>query len=123
MNVTKPESWFIPVTGLFYIWKMRWLLFLSRLALICNLFFLLSASLQVYDWAQNSEVNSTILIIGYFLALILNPLTNLFYLLVIMLRKKLTASVPLWLIISNVIFLVIQLLFIIYLTASNNPAP
>ena len=123
MNVTKPESWLIPVTGLFYIWKMRWLLFLSRLALICNLFFLLSASLQVYDWAQNSEVNSTILIIGYFLALILNPLTNLFYLLVIMLRKKLTSSVPLWLIISNIIFLVIQLLFIIYLTASNNPAP
>src|SRR5690606_17573619 len=100
---------------------MRWLLYLSRLAFICNLFFLLSASLQVYDWAQNSEVNSTILIIGYFLALLLNPLINLFYLVAAMLRKKLTESVPLWLIISNIIFLVIQLLFIIYLTASNNP--
>ncbi len=120
MNVSIPQSWFIPVAGLFYIWKMRWLLFLSRLALICNLFFLLSASLQVYDWAQNSEVNSTILIIGYFLALLLNPLTNLCYLMAAILRKKLTETVPLWLIISNIIFLVIQLLFIIYLTASNN---
>lgn len=120
MIVSSPESWFIPVAGLFYIWRMRWLLFLSRLAFICNLFFLLSASLQVYDWAQNSEVNSTILIIGYFLALLLNPLTNLFYLVAAMLRKKLTEAVPLWLIIFNIIFLVIQLLFIIYLTASNN---
>lgn len=120
MIVSNSETWYIPVAGLFYIWKMRWLLFLSRLAFICNLFFLLSASLQVYDWAQNSEVNSTILIIGYFLALLLNPLTNLFYLVAAMLRKKLTDAVPLWLIISNIIFLVIQLLFIIYLTASNN---
>lgn len=120
MIVSNSETWYIPVAGLFYIWKMRWLLFLSRLAFICNLFFLLSASLQVYDWAQNSEVNSTILIIGYFLALLLNPLTNLFYLVAAMLRKKLTEAVPLWLIISNIIFLVIQLLFIIYLTASNN---
>ena len=120
MIVSNCETWYIPVAGLFYIWKMRWLLFLSRLAFICNLFFLLSASLQVYDWAQNSEVNSTILIIGYFLALLLNPLTNLFYLVAAMLRKKLTHAVPLWLIISNIIFLVIQVLFIIYLTASNN---
>jgi hypothetical protein len=120
MIVSNCQSWFIPVASLFYIWKMRWLLFLSRLALICNFFFLLSASLQVYDWAQNSEVNSTILIIGYFLALLLNPLTNLCYLVAAILRKKLTEALPLWLIVFNIIFLVIQLLFIIYLTASNN---
>src|SRR5690606_39626539 len=101
---------------------MRWLLFLSRLAFICNLFFLLSASLQVYDWAQNSEVNSTILIIGYFLSLFLNPIANLSYLMAAILRKNLTATIPAWLIIMNIIFLFIQLLFIIYLTASNNIA-
>lgn len=120
MNVLNPESSFIPVEGLFYIWKMRWLLFLSRLALICNLFFLLSASLQVYDWAQNSEVNSTILIIGYFLSLILNPVTNFCYLMSAILRKKIADVIPLWLIIANIVFLGIQLLFILHLTASNN---
>jgi len=99
---------------------MRWLLYLSRLAFICNLFFLLSASLQVYDWAQNSEVKSTILIIGYFLSLFLNPIANLCYLMAAVLRKNVTAIVPAWLMIMNIVFLVIQLLFIIYLTASNN---
>lgn len=98
---------------------MRWLLFLSRLALICNLFFLLSATLQVYDWAQNSEVNSTILIIGYFLALILNPLVNLGYLVIGFSNKKLTAFVPAWLWVANFIFLLLQITFIVYLTASN----
>jgi hypothetical protein len=98
---------------------MRWLLFLSRLALICNLFFLLSASLQVYDWAQNSEVNSTILIIGYFMALLLNPFVNLFYLVIGMSKKKLTVVVPGWLVIANFMLLLLQIMFIVYLTASN----
>jgi hypothetical protein len=98
---------------------MRWLLFLSRLAFICNIFFLLSASLQVYDWAANNDFNGTIIIIGYFMALLLNPLVNLTCLVVLLLRKTLSHIVPSWLLVANLVFLIMQLLFIIYLTANK----
>ncbi len=98
---------------------MRLLLFLSRVAFICNIFFLLSASLQFYNWARNSEVNSTIIIIGYFLAILFNPLINICYFFLLIFRKKIAEIIPLWLVIANVIFLILQLLFVIYLTANN----
>ncbi|HEY9364421.1 MAG TPA: hypothetical protein VIQ00_14230 [Chitinophagaceae bacterium] len=98
---------------------MRWLLFLSRLAFICNIFFLLSASLQVYDWAANNDFNGTIIIIGYFMALLLNPLVNLTCLVILVIRKKLPDVLPTWLPLANLVFLIMQLLFIIYLTANK----
>lgn len=98
---------------------MRWFLFFSRVALVCNIFFLLSASLQVYDWAAGSNFNGTIIIIGYFLALILNPLINLTALFILLFRKKITGKAAPWLLIVNLVFLIFQLLFIIYLTANN----
>lgn len=98
---------------------MRWLLFLSRIAFICNIFFLLSVSLQFYDWSDNHNITSTIIIIGYFMAILFNPLANICYLLLLISRKRILHSLPLWLIIANVIFLVLQLIYIIYLTSSN----
>lgn len=90
---------------------MRWLLFLSRLAFICNLFFLLSFSLQFYDWSANNMVVSTILIIGYLLAIIINPITNIIYFIVSITGKK--HPVPGWLVTMNVLFLIMQLVYII----------
>ena len=95
---------------------MRWLLFLSRLALICNFFFLLSFSLHFYNWSGNGDVTSTILIIGYFLAIVINPITNLCYLVILMIRKP--HPVPGWLVALNIVFLILQLVYIILM----NPA-
>jgi len=94
---------------------MRWLLFLSRLAFICGIFFLLSLSLLFYKWANDDSLVSTIIVIGYFMGVVIVPLTILCYLLVIALRKKLKVIIPPWLIIANILFLFVFLFYIFYL--------
>jgi hypothetical protein len=97
---------------------MRWLLFLSRLAFICGLFFTLSFTLLIKKWVNNPELESTIITIGYVMGMIILPVTNLCYLAVLIIKKKLSAYVPLWLILANVLFLLFLIYFIFYL---NDP--
>ena len=100
---------------------MRWLLFLSRLAFICGICFLLSLSLRIYDWTKDQDLASTIIVIGYFIGILVVPITMLCYLIVVIRKKNLIAAVPLWLVISNVIFLFILLIYIISINAQSNP--
>jgi hypothetical protein len=93
---------------------MRALLFLSRIAFICNIFSIFAIVLLWKNFIGDQAVVSTIGIIGYFLAVILNPLVNLLYL-VFLLRKKLYKAVPRWLVLANFIFLVLQLQYILFL--------
>lgn len=97
---------------------MRWLLFLSRLAFICGIFFLLSFSLLLQDWIPDENLKSTIITIGYFMGMIIIPLVNLCYLGVLIVKRRLREFVPGWLVIANVLFLVTLIFFIFYL---NDP--
>ena len=97
---------------------MRWLLFLSRLAFICGLFFVVSVTLLIKKWVNNPELESIIITIGYLMGMIILPVTNLCYLAVLILKKKLRKFVPLWLILANVLFLLFLIYFIFYL---NDP--
>lgn len=97
---------------------MRRLLFLSRLAFICGIFFLLSASLLIWDWTNEDAIISTVIIIGYIMGLVLVPFVNLCYLIVLFTKKKLSVYIPLWLVIANMLFLFILLAYIFYL---NDP--
>lgn len=97
---------------------MRWLLFLSRLAFICGLFFLLAVSLLITDWVKDPVLESTIITIGYLMGMIILPVTCLCYLAVLIIRKKLKEFVPLWLVVANIFYLVFLIFFIFYL---NDP--
>ena len=97
---------------------MRWLLFLSRLAFICGICFLLSFSLLTQDWIKDENLKSTIITIGYLMGMIILPLVNLCYLLVLIVKGRLKEFVPLWLIIVNLLFLLTLIFFIFYL---NDP--
>jgi hypothetical protein len=94
---------------------MRGLLFLSRVAFICNIFFLLAFSLQLSNWINNEELTSTILMLGYVFVFILSPVVNICYLFLVLFRKKLTRIVPAWLVTGNALFLVIELFYILYI--------
>jgi len=96
---------------------MRWLLFLSRLAFICNIFFLFAFSIQISNWIKNQDITDYIITIGFVMAFILNPLINLFYLFVGTISKKKLAVVPVWLIVANVLFLVIDAFYLLYINA------
>jgi hypothetical protein len=99
---------------------MRWLLFLSRVAFICNVFFLIAVSIQFSNWLQNGDIAATIAIIGYFLVILINPLVNLCYLVLFLLRKQLQFIVPAWLITANLLFLVMQIFYILYLNDTKH---
>jgi hypothetical protein len=100
---------------------MRWLLFLSRLAFICGICFLLSLSLLIKEWTKDQDLGATIITIGVFFGMLVVPVTLICYLIVIIRKKNLTAIVPLWLVISNIIFLIFLFIYIISINAHNYP--
>jgi len=100
---------------------MRWLLFLSRVAFICNILFLVSFSLRIYDWLGIEEIVSTIVIIGWVLAIIFNPVVNLCYLVIFWLKRQSLSIIPTWLMVMNILFLILQLIFLLLLNIENNP--
>lgn len=97
---------------------MSWLRFLSKLSFICGLFFIASVSLLIKNWLTDITAISTIVTLGYAMGLILFPLVNICYLGVLLVKRKLLAFVPLWLVIANVIFLLALITYIFYL---NDP--
>ncbi|MGZ3839588.1 MAG: hypothetical protein ACXVBI_13525 [Flavisolibacter sp.] len=99
---------------------MRWLLFLSRLAFICNIFFLMAVSLQWFNWVHNQDITATIAIIGYFMVAFVNPIVNVLYLALFFFRKKFWQLLPAWLIAANVLFLVTQIFYILYLNDTKH---
>ncbi len=94
---------------------MRWLLFLSRVAFITGIFFILSVSLLIRDWTGDDAVTSTIITIGFTLGLVIVPIVNLSYLLVLVVKRQLKAIVPIWLIIANFLFLCILIAYILFI--------
>ena len=99
---------------------MRWLLFLSRLAFICGLCILLSLSLLIREWTKDQDVSATIITIGFFIGLAILPVTLLIYLGVVIARRPLLKYVPLWLVISNIIWFIVLLFYIISINGQNN---
>ncbi len=99
---------------------MRWLSFLSRLALLCNIFFLLAVSLQFSNWLHNQDITSTIAIIGVFMVILFNPLVNICYAVLFLFRKKFWTIVPSWIITANILFLIMQIFYILYLNDTKH---
>jgi uncharacterized membrane protein len=93
---------------------MRWLLFLSRLAFICGLFFVISLSLLVKDWLHDQSIVSTVITIGFFMGMIIVPFTLLCYLVMWIAGKKPATVVPPWLITANVLFLLVYAGYVYY---------
>jgi hypothetical protein len=93
---------------------MRWVSFLSRVALVCNLFFVFTVVLHFSNFLQDQAMVSTIVIIGYALSVfVFNPLANVSCLVLLLFRKKLFDVVPKWLVITNFIFLFLQIIYIL----------
>ncbi len=87
---------------------MRWLLFISRVALLCNVCFALTMIIRYsHDFIHNQAVNNYIITLGY-VSFPINFLMNV--LLLVMMFSKKNIGVPSWLSITNFIFLIAQLI-------------
>jgi len=92
---------------------MRWLLFLSKLAFICNLAFLVSFIFRVTNWLTNHDIKEYIIIIGWVLSAVFNPIVVFIYLIIFWIKRKKLSIVPVWLIVMNILFLFLQLIFLL----------
>ncbi len=87
---------------------MKGLLFLSRLALICNTLFLVCLVMQrTQDIISVEYIKSPIIILGWLLAPFINLSANIGYF--IRLLKKREVNLPVWLGVTNVLFLFLQI--------------
>lgn len=86
---------------------MRGLLFLARLALICNALFLVCLVIrQIPDFKGIQFINNIVITLGWILAPFVNLSANLGYLASRILRKG--NDFPAWVAIVNLLFLVVQ---------------
>lgn len=102
---------------------MRIILFVSRVALICNFFFLLMVLLHFYSFLENEALLSTIVIMGYALSVfVFTPLVVLLYIILFSLHKRVFDFIPKWLVTTNFIFFVLQIAYILFFLngASNS---
>ena len=101
--------------------SLKWLLVLSRVAFICNICFLIAFSIQMVDWIKNEDITSMIALIGYVMGFVINPLLVFCYLVISLISRKKLKAVPSWLLTANILFLVIQILYILYLNDTRHP--
>ena len=94
---------------------MRWLLFLSRLAFICNVFFLLAVSLQFTRWLRNNDLEATVIILGYVMVVVLNPFVVFWTGIVYVTKQEKLVIIPNYLMLANLVFLLLQIIYVIYL--------
>jgi len=84
---------------------------LSKVAFIFNVCFLLAAIMRLISDLPQAEIISLIIISGYVLAIIVNVVVNLWLVIFWIIRKSLPQLIPLWLIIVNFLFLIVEIIF------------
>lgn len=89
------------------------LLFFSRVALLCNLCFLVTFLLRYAPGLKSSFFVSTIIIMGLVLGIVINTLVNILYLATTISRRPISRFVPLWLIITNILFFIFQAILLL----------
>lgn len=100
--------------------NFKWLLFLSKVAFICNICFLIAFSIQMTDWIRNQDISSTIALIGYLMGFIINPVLVFCYFVLFVISRKKLRIIPSWLLTANILFLIIQILYIFYLNDTRH---
>ena len=94
--------------------KYKWVSFLSKLAFICNLCFLLGlVIMRTHNFIPYQAVNGTVVILGTFGSIIINVILQS-CLLVLRVTKK-DVPVKAWLRIVNVAVFAIQIIFYFFL--------
>jgi hypothetical protein len=76
--------------------------------------------IQLTNWIRDEQLKSSAVVLGYIMGLPLNIIVNLFYLGYFLFRKKPGQFIPAWLMTANILFLVIQILYIIYLNDTQH---
>jgi hypothetical protein len=89
---------------------MRWLLFISRLAFICNILFVVSLIAQRVEHVfTNADVNNYIIILGWIVSPFLNLSAAIIFSISFIQKKQ--NKVSRWLLVTNNLFLIFQIFY------------
>jgi hypothetical protein len=92
---------------------MRWLLFLARVAFICNVLFLLCLIiLFTKDFIHSEFFKSIIIVLGWFLSFPVNFTVNTTEIVLLLSRKP--SQTPNWLRIFNFIVFILQIIIFFF---------
>ena len=89
------------------------ILFLSRVALICNICFLITLLMHYIPAIASGIFSSTLIILGTVMAIVINVLMNILYLIIVFYGMPIRKFVPVWLISVNFLFLILQVILLI----------
>jgi hypothetical protein len=87
--------------------------FLSRVAFICNICFLLASFIQWLPHPPEAEPVASIIVMGYFLSMLFNVLVTLAIIVLFIIGKLRAAAIPTWLLVVNGLFFLLQLILFI----------
>ncbi|MBS1600122.1 MAG: hypothetical protein JST75_17985 [Bacteroidetes bacterium] len=71
---------------------------------------MLAIILLILKEPPKGEIVTIVIVLGWVLAAAINIIVNFFYIVRLILRKPLKKFIPLWLMITNFIFLILQLI-------------
>jgi hypothetical protein len=91
---------------------MRWLLFLSRVAFICNLFFIACIILRYKNFIDDQSLKGFIVVVGWLIAPVVTVTVNVILLSIYIIKRMPLDFIPKWLIVVNIIMQLAQLIVI-----------
>jgi hypothetical protein len=89
---------------------MRLVRFLSRVAFICNICFLLATFTQWLPALPDNALLSDIIVLGYLVSVLINVLVNCIMLVLLLIGRLRVSAVPIWLLVANAVFFIVQIL-------------
>jgi len=92
---------------------MRLIRFLSRLAFICNICFLLASFTQWLPVLPDNDLLSDIIVLGYLVSLIVNLIVSLTLMILMPAGRLRRSGIPVWLLIVNFGFFTVQIVLLI----------
>ena len=92
---------------------MQKLLFFSRVAFICNICFVLTWGMHYYPDLLHRDISSTIIVMGYVVSALMNMAVATACVILFVRRRLPSPHFPLWLIIVNFLFLILQLILVL----------
>ena len=91
---------------------MRWLLFVARAALICNLFFMVCIVLRYANLPLSEDLKGFIIIVGYPLSLLLNMVLHIALVVYTFQRKPVSMPTPI--LVFNLLCFVFQICYFLF---------
>lgn len=87
--------------------------FLWRVTLLCNLCYLISLGLRIFPSANYGAFQSTILIMGTLMALLMN-VVSLISIIILLFQYKSASLQPAWLLVINFLLFLVQLIDLMF---------